>query len=70
MKRFEAEQVRDQVQRTTGAVLSEASSARTARMLTAVSATLDRYAGDSLFDTEPALLSTTLGSLRNGSKSR
>ncbi len=70
MKRFEAEQVRDQVERTTGAVLSEASSARTARMLTSVSATLDRYAGDSLFDTEPALLSTTLSNLRSGSNGR
>jgi len=66
MKRFEADQVRDQVERTTGAVLSEASAARTARMLTSVSATLDQYAGGSLFDTEPALLDPALSALRNG----
>ena len=70
MKRFEADQVRDQVERTTGAVLSEASAARTARMLTSVSATLDHYAGGSMFDTEPALLSSTLSALRHGGSGR
>lgn len=70
MKRFEADQVRDQVERTTGAALSEASAARTARMLTSVSATLDHYAGTSLFDTEPALLAPRLSALRSGSAER
>jgi hypothetical protein len=70
MKRFEADQVRDQVERTTGAVLPEASAARTARMLASVSATLDHYAGGSLFDTEPALLATTLSALRSGGSGR
>lgn len=70
MKRFEGDQVRDQVERTTGAVLSEASSARTARMLTSVGATLDRLAGESLFDTEPSQLVVTLGDLRTGSTAR
>ena len=70
MKHFEADQVRDQVERTTGAALSEASAARAARMLSSVNATLNHFAGGSLFDTEPAQLASTLSALKKRGESR
>ncbi len=65
MSKFEPDAVRDSVALTTGVDLTEASAARTARMLSTVGATLDLYAGHSLFDTEPAQLVPVLSSLKS-----
>ncbi|MFN4089060.1 MAG: hypothetical protein ACK4QW_08470 [Alphaproteobacteria bacterium] len=64
MQRFEPGQIRDLVSATTGVALSDASAGRAARSLGAAGATLDRLAGDSMFDTEPAQLVVTLGALK------
>ncbi len=65
MSKFEPGSVRSSVALTAGVELAEASAARTARMLSSVGATLDLYAGHSLFDTEPAQLAPALSSLKS-----